>query len=45
MASSITGVMIQVQVTAQGSTHDLLPVLIAVLVLLAGVSRPDKPET
>jgi hypothetical protein len=45
MASSITGVLIQVQVSAQGSTHDLLPVLIAVLVLVAGACRPDRRET
>jgi hypothetical protein len=44
MATSITGILIQVQVTAQGSTHDLLPVLIAVLVLLAATCRPSQPE-
>jgi hypothetical protein len=45
MASSITGVLIQIQVTAQGGTHDLLPILIAVLLLVAGSRRPDQPET
>jgi hypothetical protein len=45
MAASITGILIQVQVTTQGSAHDLVPVLIAILVLVAGVSRPDQPET
>jgi hypothetical protein len=45
MASSITGVLIQIQVTAQGGPHDLLPILIAVLLLVAGSCRPDQPET
>jgi len=34
----------QVQVTAQGGAHDLLPVLIAVLVLVAATCRPSQSE-
>jgi hypothetical protein len=44
MASCVTGVLVQVQVNAQG-THDLLPVLIAVLVLAIGACHPNEPET
>jgi hypothetical protein len=44
VASSITAILVQVQLTAQGSQHELLPVLIAVLVLLAATCRPSQPE-
>ena len=34
-----------VQTAAQGGVHDLLLVLIAALVVLAGLGSPDRPET
>jgi len=44
MALSFTLIVIQVQAAAQGSARDLLPILIAALLVLAGATRPDHLE-
>jgi hypothetical protein len=44
LALSFTMILIQVQAAAQGSTHDLLPILIAALLVLAGATRSNRPE-
>jgi|GEM_PF-6394883 hypothetical protein len=44
VALSFTIILIQVQACAQGSVRDLLPVLIAGLLVLAGVTPRDHPE-
>jgi len=43
-ALSFTIVLIQVQAANQGSARDLLPVLAAALLAIAGRSAPDQPE-
>jgi hypothetical protein len=44
MALSFTLIVIQVQAAAQGSAHDLLPILIAALLAMAGATHPSHPE-
>jgi hypothetical protein len=44
VALSFTTILIQVQAAAQGGVHDLLPVLVAALVMLAGLVLPKRPE-
>jgi hypothetical protein len=43
-ALSFTIILIQVQTSAQGSVSNLLFILIAGLLTLAGVARGDHPE-
>ena len=45
VALSFTVILIEVQTAVQGGVHNLLPVLIAALVVLAGLGSPDRPET
>lgn len=45
VAATATSVLVQVQITAQGNTHDVVPLLIAVLLVLVGAYRPSQPET
>jgi hypothetical protein len=45
MALCFTVILIQVQTAAQGGLHNLLQVLIAALIVLAGLGTPDRPET
>jgi len=45
LALSFTMILMQVQAVAQGSTRDLLPILIAALLVLAGATRSDRPES
>ena len=45
MALSFTAILIQVQATAQSGAHDLLQVLIAALIVLAGRIPPGRSET
>jgi hypothetical protein len=42
VALSFTIILIQVQASAGGSARDLLPVLVAALLALAGVMRPSQ---
>ena len=43
VALSFTVILAQVQ-AAEGSTRDLLPILIAALLAVAGATRPNRPE-
>lgn len=45
VALSFTVILIEVQTAVQGGVHNLLLVLIAALVVLAGLGSPDRPET
>jgi hypothetical protein len=44
IALSFTTILIQVQGALQGSAHDLLPFVIAVLLLMAGAVRSNHPQ-
>jgi hypothetical protein len=44
VALSLTALLIQVQVIAQGSPRDLLPVLLAALLAVAGVAPRDRQK-
>jgi hypothetical protein len=44
LALSFTTILIEVQASAQGGVHDLLEVLIAALIVLAGLVPPGRPE-
>jgi hypothetical protein len=44
VALSFTTILIQVQAAAQGNVRDLLPILIAALLTMAGVARSLKPQ-
>jgi hypothetical protein len=43
MASILTAILLQVQVTGQGGTHDQAPLLVALVLVLTAVARPDRP--
>ena len=45
VALSFTTILIQVQAAAHGgSARDLLPILIAALLVMAGTTRHDRPQ-
>ncbi len=45
LALSFTIILIQVQAATQGSARGLLPILIAALLVVAGLTRYDRPES
>jgi hypothetical protein len=45
LALSFTTILIQVQAATQGSARDLLPILIAALLVTAGLTRSNRPES
>jgi hypothetical protein len=45
LALSFTTILIQVQAATQGSARDLLPILIATLLVMAGLTRSNRPES
>jgi hypothetical protein len=42
VASIMTAVLYQVQVNAQGGTHNPMPVIVALVLMLATVARPER---
>jgi hypothetical protein len=45
IASILTAILLQVQVTGQSGTHDLAPLLVALVLALTAVLRPDRRES
>lgn len=45
VALNLITILIQVQTDVHGDVHELLQVLVAALVVLAGLTPPNRPET
>jgi hypothetical protein len=44
VAMSLVTILIQLQASVQGNVRDLVPILIAGLLTVAGVIPPERPE-
>ena len=44
VASVVTAVLYQVQVNAQGGTHNPVPILVALVLILVTAVRPERPR-
>jgi hypothetical protein len=44
IALSFTLILVQVQAAVRGGANDLLPILVAALLAVAGVASPHPPE-
>jgi hypothetical protein len=42
IASILTAILLQVQLAGQGGTHDQAPLLVALVLVLVAVARPDR---